>query len=226
MKRIGIALALLAMAGVGMVGAGVATAPQITGSYLEVRSCDVYTAACFANGEMGVTGKEAAMVWNVGEGAWKGVKLDGLSVVAVVRTPGTMGDLLQDPQQGRGMLLLDEKATAEQREALRDLAKHYAGALLTEVVKESIVPITAALGTCTKSGCASVKAGDVIEINTRCLGEGDHTCGHEEPFYPPLTDVAHAYPVAASYMSFADKSLDLTWSMVDSRGAFLATFSS
>ncbi|MBI2426055.1 MAG: DUF1326 domain-containing protein [Candidatus Hydrogenedentes bacterium] len=224
MNRLGLAVAALAVAGAGWVGAGIPATPSITGNYLEVRSCDVYTAACFANGEMGVTGKEAMMVWNVAEGAWNGVSLDGLSVIAVVRTPDTMGNVELVPQDGRGMLLMDAQATPEQRAALRDMAKHYAGHLLTEIVSEVPVPVEASMATCTKAGCASVKAGDIVEITTRCLGEGDHICGHETPFYPPLTDVNGAYPVATSYASFADASLDLSWQTVETRGAFLATF--
>src|SRR5438093_11799512 len=64
-------------------------APGISGNYLEVRSCDVYTGPCFANGEMGLSGKEAVMVWAVREGSWKGVALDGLNVIAVVKTDDT-----------------------------------------------------------------------------------------------------------------------------------------
>jgi hypothetical protein len=48
------------------------TAPTVSGDYLEVRSCDVYTGSCFANAEMNLTGKEGMMVWSVREGAWKG----------------------------------------------------------------------------------------------------------------------------------------------------------
>src|SRR6185503_13113831 len=54
----------------------------ISGRYLEVRSCDVYTGPCFANAEMGLDGKEAILVWSVREGAWRGTDLKGLSVIA------------------------------------------------------------------------------------------------------------------------------------------------
>ena len=50
-------------------------AGTITGDYLEVRSCDVYTGPCFANSEMGLTGKEGILLWSVREGAWKGTEL-------------------------------------------------------------------------------------------------------------------------------------------------------
>src|SRR2546425_12248539 len=82
------------------------SAPAISGDYLEVRSCDVYTGSCFANSEMGLAGKEGILVWSVREGTWKGTSLDGLSVIAVVRTDGTMGDLRYQPQSGQAVLIL------------------------------------------------------------------------------------------------------------------------
>src|SRR5262245_52026042 len=89
--------------------AGKQTAPAISGDYLEVRSCDVFTGPCFANAEMGLTGKEAMMVWSVREGSWKGTTLDGLSVIAVVRTDGTLGDVRYEPRSGKAVLIVDAK---------------------------------------------------------------------------------------------------------------------
>ena len=37
--------------------------PTISGDYLEVRSCDVYTGPCVANAEMNLSGKEGMLVW-------------------------------------------------------------------------------------------------------------------------------------------------------------------
>ena len=37
-------------------------AATISGTYLEVRSCDVYTGPCFSNAEMGSNGKEAILL--------------------------------------------------------------------------------------------------------------------------------------------------------------------
>ena len=53
-------------------------AATISGTYLEVRSCDVYTGPCFSNAEMGSNGKEAILTWSIKEGAWQGVDLAGL----------------------------------------------------------------------------------------------------------------------------------------------------
>src|SRR5215207_9417462 len=99
------------------------TKPSITGSYLEVRSCDIYTGPCFANAEMGLVGKEAIMVWSVKEGSWQGTSLDGLSVIAVVRTDATLGNMKYEPRSGKAVLILDESASPSQREALQGFAR-------------------------------------------------------------------------------------------------------
>src|SRR6185436_17039712 len=149
------------------------TAPTVSGDYLEVRSCDVYTGSCFANAEMNLTGKERMMVWSVREGAWKGTKLDGLGVIAVVKVDATLGDLKFQPRSGNAVLIVDAKANAKQKEALADFARAMSGKLIAKVVDVKSAPIEAKIATCSKQGCASVKAGDLVEISTSCLG-GKH----------------------------------------------------
>jgi hypothetical protein len=198
--------------------------PAISGDYLEVRSCDVYTGPCFANSEMGLTGKEGIMVWSVRNGNWKGTALDGLSVIAVVRTDATLGDLHYQPRSGKAVLIVDASANSEQRVALTDLACSLAGKLIKEVVEIKTSPMEVALGTCAKAGCASVKAGNLVEISTRCLGGKDHLCGNEQTFYPPLTDVTGAYPVYMELAAYRGNGLNLTWEWTGQRSAFLAAF--
>lgn len=83
-RRVGLACAALSL--VAAVGPLATEAAAIKGSYLEARTCQVYTGPCFANGEIGLTGKDAVMAWNVSEGDFQGVDLAGLSVVLVLRT--------------------------------------------------------------------------------------------------------------------------------------------
>src|SRR5438876_1124141 len=135
---------------------------EIPGGYLEVRSCDVYTGPCFANGEMGLSGKEAVMVWAVREGSWKGVALNGLNVIAVVKTDGTMGDLHYQPRSGPAVLITDAAANTTQKEALTDFARAMAGKLIKNVAEIKTAKMDVALGTCAKAGCASVKAGNLV----------------------------------------------------------------
>jgi hypothetical protein len=218
----------LTMAVFGLVAvtafAGKPAPTTITGNYLEVRSCDVYTGPCFANAEMGLSGREGMLVWAVREGAWNGVKLDGLNVIAVVRTDGTLGDLPYQPRSGKAVMVVDRAATPTQRDALIDFARSMAGGLIKEVAEVRTAPMEVAIATCGNKGCASVKAGKLVEITTRCLGSKDHLCGNEETFYPPLTEVSDAYPAFTELASFEGSGLNLTWAMVEKRNAFLGSF--
>jgi hypothetical protein len=197
----------------------------VTGNYLEVRSCDVYTGPCFANAEMNLTGKEGILVWSIQKGSWQGTALDGLNVIAVVHTDSTIGDLRYQPRQGRTVLIVDEKADAQQRKALEGFAQAMAGRLIGEVVSVKELPIQADLGACSKSGCAKVKAGDILEVTTRCMGNNDHVCGNEEAFYPPMTSVTAAQAAYTEVAAFKGRDLGLTWELVGQRSAFLAAFS-
>ncbi len=199
-------------------------APTISGDYVEVRSCDVYTGPCFANAEMGLSGKEGILVWSVRQGAWNGVPLDGLNVIAVVRADGTLGDLRYQPRRGMAVLVVDRMATPKQQAALIDLARSLAGGLIQEVAEVKAASMEVAIGACARKGCASVKAGKLVEISTRCLGAKDHLCGNEETFYPPLTDVTGACPAFAELASYAGSGLNLTWDWVEKRNAFTGSF--
>jgi hypothetical protein len=217
-------LIALSSALLGLSAAAPLQASPLSGNYLEVRSCDVYTGACFANGEMGVAGKEGILVWSVREGSWQGTALDGLSVIAVVRTDGTLGDLRYEPRKGKAVLIVDERATEVQKHALQSFVKSAAGDLIHDVVSIKSLPIQAELGSCAKSGCAKVKAGDVVEVSTRCLGTKDHVCGHEVAFYPPLTAVHSAMPAFTELAAFKGPGLGVTWESTLQRSAFLASF--
>jgi len=219
--KLSIAVVMLAAA---TAFAGKQFTPTISGDYLEVRSCDVYTGPCFANAEMGLTGKEGMLVWSVREGSWNGVKLDGLNVIAIVRADGTLGDLRYQPRSGKAVLVVDTLATPKQRQALVELARSLAGGLINEVAEVKTAPMEVAIGTCGNKGCASVKAGNLVQITTRCLGSKDHLCGNEETFYPPLTEVTGAYPVFTELASFDGRGLDLTWALFEKRNAFLGQF--
>jgi hypothetical protein len=201
------------------------TLPGISGQYLEVRSCDVYTGPCVANGEMGLAGKEGILVWAVREGSWQGTSLDGLNVIAVVRAEDTMGDVNYEPRRGKAVLIVDGKASAEQRAALASFVKIVASNLIEELVDVQTATIEAELGNCSKSGCARVTAGHLVEVSTRCFGGEDHLCGNETTYYPPLTAVHGARAAFTELSRFNGGGLGLTWESTGQRSAFLAAFS-
>jgi hypothetical protein len=143
----------------------------------------------------------------------------------VVRANGTLGDLHYHPQEGKAVLIVDARATGAQRDALASFARSMSGNLIHNVVEVKSSPIAAEIGTCAKSGCAKVKAGNLVEISTRCLGGKDHVCGNETAFYPPLTQVTDAMPAYTELASFQGDGLGLTWESTGQRSAFLAAFS-
>ena len=208
-------------------------ASAITGDYLEARTSDVYTGPCFANGEVNLAGREAVLAWRVSEGSWKGVAVDGLAVVAAVRAAATLGDPFGHPYPAQAVMVVDERATPEQRDALVGFAHEMAGELLGNVVSVTRAPIEMAVvagghghdhHAGSVLGTASLKAGDLVELRTRGLNHGDHLCGNEEVYYPPLTPVQDAVPAVTLAHAFRGKGLGMTWSSPDKRSAFVARF--
>src|SRR6058998_741661 len=112
--------------------AGIPAQRTVIGDYIEARTADVYTGPCFANSEGGLVGELAVFGWKIEKGTWQGVSLDGLSVVSAVRANSTLGDVHHSAYPVKSVLIIDEKATPEQRLALRSFAKRMGGDLLQD----------------------------------------------------------------------------------------------
>ncbi len=196
----------------------------IKGDYVEVRSADVYTGPCFANSEVGLVGDQAILAWRVEEGTWQGTSLSGLSIVAVVKAKATLGDPYHNPYPAKSVLILDERATNQQRKALEAFAKSMAGQLLDDVVRMETAPINLEVGEGSQHGGVKLVAGTLVRIQTRSLCAGDHLCGNEEVYYPPLTKVSHAMPAYTLEEAFSGKGLGVVWNRADKRNAFIGTF--
>jgi hypothetical protein len=173
---------------------------------------------------MGVSGKEGMLVWRVRHGIWKGAALDGLSVVAVVQTDGTLGDVSLNPGAGRAVLIVDSRASCSQQDALVDFARAQAGKLIKDVTAVKTASMEVKMGQCDSGSCATVKAGDLVEISTRCLGGNDHLCGNEENYYPPLTKVGGALSAYTELAAFRGRDLNATWELAGRRSAYVGTF--
>jgi Protein of unknown function (DUF1326) len=198
-------------------------AQEIRGDYLETRSADVYTGQCFANGEVNLVGNEAILAWHVQSGGWDGVPLEGLTVAAAVRANGTLGDPYESPYPAKAVLLVDDQASAQQRDALVHFAQHMGGELLKNVAQ--VIPTTMELAVNAEHhGSAMLRAGRFVTIQTRGIGEKDHLCGNEVTFYPPLTQTAHSMPAVALTDSYSGPGLGVSWDLHGKRSAFVGTF--
>jgi hypothetical protein len=198
-----------------------ASAAGLSGQYVECRTCDVWTGPCFANAEM-VAGKNAVMGWKVEQGSLDGAKLDGLSVVAIVDASDTLGLVQTGP--AKAILIVDEKASKAQRDALVKLAKQQGGDLLKNVLKVESAPITIDACLCKDNGCAKLSAG-AAKVETRCLdNHHDKKCGNEYAFYPPLVKNVSAKAAVAVEHGYSGKGLKHTWKESERRGAYVGTF--
>ena len=197
-------------------------AAEIRGQYVEARTCDVFTGECFANADTGLTGKNAALAWKVDSGTVAGTRIDGLGVVAVVCASETLG--LKQTGPGKAVVIVDEKATAAQRDALVTFVKAQAGGLVGEVVAVRTAPISLTICKCDGEGCATLTAG-TVKVSTRCIdADHDKACGNETTMYPPLAKGVAAKAAMAVEHSFTGKDLNETWNDAGRRGAFVGTF--
>ena len=198
-------------------------AQEISGDYLETRSADVYTGQCFANGEVNLVGKEAILAWHVQSGSWNGVPLQGLTVAAAVRANGTLGDPYENPYPAKAVVLVDDQANIQQREALVKFAQQMGGELLKNV--EQVIPTQMELiVNAEHHGAAMLRAGHFATVQTRSIGGQDHLCGNEVTFYPPLTELAHSMPAVALTDMYSGPGLGASWDLHGKRSAFVGTF--
>ena len=221
--RRGIIAAFAAGTLLSFSGSGIAA--QIYGDYVEARTADVYTGPCFANAEVGLTGNQATMAWRIRRGAWNGVQLDGMTVVAVANAHATLGDPYNDPYPAKSLLIVDQNATEDQKSALVEFAKAMGGRLLENVVQIQAAPITMTIGEAEGHGNAVLKAGDIAIIRTRAINEKDHFCGNEDVYYPPLTELSHSMPVVSLADEYRGTVLGAEWRIFGKRNAFVGTFS-
>jgi len=208
-----------------LVSAVSLSAQQLRGDYIESRSTDVYVAQCFANGEVGLTGNFALMAWHVEEGAWNGVKLDGLTIAAAVRARATLGDPYGDPYPAQAVLMVDDAANPAQRQALIALAQHEGGRLLENIVRLDYVPVVLDVPADLHQGGAILRAGHLATIVTRPLNHHDHICGNETNYYPPLANVDHAMSAVALTDEFQGEGLDSHWTSHGRRSVYIGRFS-
>jgi hypothetical protein len=212
-----LALALVALALPAAAG------DSIVGTYLESRTCQVYTGPCFANSETAVAGREAVMAWNIEAGKRNNVDLKGLSVVMVIRGNDTLAyQGVEDPTQLKSAIIVDAKANAAQREALIAFVKEHTGRAGKEVVRVDSAPISMSLDTAELRG--NLKAGELVKVSTRKAKPGDCICSNEVAFYPPLAQVERFAAGVSIEAEYKGPALGATWSTPESRSAYVGEF--
>lgn len=214
-------------------------AEQVRGDYIEARTADIYTGPCFSNAEIFATGHQAVCAWKVTEGSWDGIDLAGLSIAAAIRGTTTFSEDKAD--EARSVLIVDQRATPAQRDALIAMAKSLAGDRLRHV--EAVRTATLALtieghdDATPEAPAEHADAHDMpmaprgffwapgmAEIATRPFEKTDHVCGNESVAYPPLSKGVTALPAYTTAHRFGGKGLNTTWNDPNCRSSFVGHF--
>lgn len=199
-----------------------AQANGLTGQYVEARTCDVWTGPCFANADFNLSGKHAVLGWRVERGNVGDVSLDGLGVVAVIIANNTLG--LEQTGPARSLLIVDQRATPAQRQALIKMAHQQAGKLLDNVVGVHNAEVNLNICACKNETCAELVAGGA-RLKTRCLdSDHDKVCGNESAFYPPLAQGVQVRPGGVIEHSYTGTGLNETWRDFERRAAYVGSF--
>lgn len=198
------------------------SAPRLSGDYVEARTAEVFTGGCIMSSEAETIGRQAVMAWRINQGAFDGVPLDGLSVVAAVAGDRNLGirEIGGDgPTRVRAVLIVDDRATAAQRDALVRFVRESTSGLIDDVVEVKASPIRFAADT----HAVTVSAGDAAVAVQRHIHH-DPSCGAMQWFHP-LARVSDASIGLTDAHVFSGRALGTRWSDPHRRSGFVGTFS-
>ena len=117
-------------------------------------------------------------------------------------------------------MVVDERASLEQRDALVGLARSMAPSLLADVVGIESAPIEVGAA----AGLRSIHAGDLAAVEVRERRHQDGLCGNEGVFYPPLIALEHAHPTYTLVHEWRGAGLEGTWKSPEKSSSFTGTF--
>jgi hypothetical protein len=196
---------------------------SIVGKYVEVRTCQVYTGPCFANGEVGLAGKNAIMTWRIDRGDFAGVDLTGRSATLLVKTSHTLGfNGFDDAESIKAVIVVDRQADEAQQAALKNFVLAQSGIAEDDVasVKSEEIELHFDM----KELTATVDVDNVAHIETRKARKGDCICSNESAYYPPLVELFQFVPGVTIEGDVTARTLGTRWSVPDSRTAYLGIF--
>ena len=195
---------------------------KITGDYVEARTAEVFAGGCIMSSEAETIGRQAVLAWRIRNGEFDNVALEGLSVMAAVSGDRNLG--IREiggtaPAWVRASIIVDDRATPSQRDALVGFVKAASGALIDEVVEVRLAPIRfdASPHQVEVSG-----AGARLAVQRHM--HHDPSCGAMQWFHP-FTAGADAALGFTDVNSFSGNALGTKWSHPNKRSGFVGTFS-
>jgi len=192
----------------------------LSGEYVEARTAEVFTGGCIMNSEAETMGKDAVLAWKVDHGAFNGVALDGLSVVAALAGDRNLGmtEMGGAKPAVRSALFVDARANGAQQLALVAMANELSKGLVGTIVQVTPSPIE------------FTDHGGEIEVSTSQVALDvskhlvhDPSCGAMQWFHP-FASVDDAGIGMTATHAFTGSALGTRWSDPNKRSAFFGTF--
>jgi hypothetical protein len=214
--------AITAAAALCMTAAAAGSADAaVRGEYVEARTAEVFAGGCVMSSEAETVGRQAVLAWRIGSGSHEGVALDGLAVVAAISGDRNLG--IRElggtaPSRTRAALIVDDRATGMQRQALVSLVAALTRDLVDEVIEVKAAPIQFSSG----AHQITVQAGEARLSVQRHLHH-DVNCGAMQ-WFKPLTKGTDASIGVTDAHSFSGRALGTRWSDPHKRSAFVGSF--
>jgi hypothetical protein len=196
---------------------------RLTGEYVEARTAEVFAGGCIMNSEAETMGRQAVLAWRITSGAFDGVPLDGLTVIAAVAGDRNLGMREmggEAPTAVKAIITVDPRATPAQRTALVALVREFTSGLITQVVRVDTAPMRFA----TSAKYVEVSAADTLLLTIKKEMTHDPSCGAMQ-WFKPFTQMTQSSMGVAEAHAFSGIGLGTKWSAPDKRSAFWGTFS-
>jgi hypothetical protein len=211
-------LASAALLVMGLAGQPASATPGITGDYIETRSCNVYAGACHAEGEATTAGRQAMLAWNVRQGVFEGVSIDGVKAVALVAADRNVG---LPGAQKQAVLYLDRNATPAQQAAMEKMLREKAGDSLGKVLAVK----TAEIAFDATGDLYQVSAPGVATLKVK-KEPGPLCCIQKyQVWYKPFVNLKESKIGYSVLNEYRDATLKTNWSGSDQNNAYFGEFS-
>jgi hypothetical protein len=220
MKQI-CALAISAVLAATAIVSGNTDPARVTGDYVEVRTAEVFTGGCILGSEWESLGREAILAWRVSNGSVNGTSLNGLAAIAIVVADRNLGSTTLGapaPAVIRTVLMVDQRATLAQREALVAMVRGLAPSLTRNVVELRSVPIAF-----TRDGAdVRVNAAEAtLDVTTKF--EHSPSCGATQWFDPLAATTKSELAFARSH-GWSGDAPGPKWAQTDRKSSFVGSF--
>lgn len=198
-----------------LVAAAPAPTAAVHGEYVEARTASVFAGACHYNGERVTEGRSAVLAWNIAGGAYDGVDLTGVRVIAAVASD----DNLADRTARRSVVTIDADTDARAAAATA-WVKARAGGELGSVVDVRRSPVAFRHDADT----FTIASDKFAALSVRAMPDRACCSQPELVWYQPLMPIVDRRVGYVSSARLETAAIGGTWQRADENSAFYGRF--